>query len=103
MTRLPTKPVCESTVSAMTTISFTPAFSPSGVGRSLLFSDPTTLSKAHLHEAISCMQASGLRGFTTYQPASHYWPFQGIETGIYLALAAAALAVTFAVVRRRDA
>src|SRR6185369_1079308 len=27
MTRLPTNPVCESTVSAMTTISFTPSFS----------------------------------------------------------------------------
>ena len=36
-------------------------------------------------------------------PPSRYWPFQGIETGIYLALAAALLAVTFVVMRRRDA
>jgi hypothetical protein len=71
--------------------------------RSLLFTDPTTLSKDKLHQATSCMQASGFRGFTTYQPAYHYWPFQGIETGIYIALAAAALAVTLAVLRRRDA
>ena len=71
--------------------------------RSLLLADPTTLSRAHLHQATSCMQASGFRGFTTYQPASHYWPFQGIETGIYLALAAILLAVTFFVVRYRDA
>jgi hypothetical protein len=71
--------------------------------RSLLFLDPTTLSKAKLHQAVSCMQASGFRGFTTYQPAYHYWPFQGIETGIYLALAAGLLAVTFLVVRYRDA
>ena len=35
------------------------------------------------------MQAHGWRGFITYQPASRYWPFQGIETGIYLLLAAA--------------
>ena len=35
--------------------------------------------------------------------ASRYWPFQGIETGIYLLLAAALIAVTFTVVRRRDA
>jgi hypothetical protein len=37
------------------------------------------------------------------QPASRYWPFQGIETGIYLLLAAALIAVTFAILRRRDA
>ena len=71
--------------------------------RSLLFTDPTTLSKDRLHQAVSCLQASGFRGFTTYQPAYHYWPFQGIETGIYLVLAAILLAVTFFVVRYRDA
>ena len=69
----------------------------------LLFRDPNTLSRAQVHQAVSCMQASGFRGFTTYQPASHYWPFQGIETGIYLALAAALLAVTVLVIRHRDA
>jgi len=51
----------------------------------------------------TCMQAHGWRGFVTYQPASRYWPFQGIETGIYVLLAAALIAVTFAIVRRRDA
>jgi hypothetical protein len=51
----------------------------------------------------SCMQAHGWRGFVTYQPGSRYWPFQGIETGIYLLLAVALIAVTFAIVRRRDA
>jgi hypothetical protein len=71
--------------------------------RGLLFRDPTTLSRAQVHQAASCMQVSGFRGFTTYQPASHYWPFQGIETGIYLALAAALLAVTVLVIRHRDA
>jgi hypothetical protein len=49
------------------------------------------------------MRAHGWRGFATYQPASRYWPFQGIETGIYLLLAAALIAVTFVIVRRRDA
>jgi hypothetical protein len=71
--------------------------------RRLLLLDPTTLSKANLHQAASCMQASGFRGFTTYQPAYRYWPFQGIETGIYVALAAVLLAVTFLVLRYRDA
>ena len=48
-------------------------------------------------------QAHGIRGYVTYQPASRYWAFQGIETGIFLALAAALIAVAFAVVSRRDA
>jgi hypothetical protein len=52
---------------------------------------------------LSCMQAHGWRGIATYQPASRYWPFQGIETGIFLALAAALITVTFVIVRRRDA
>jgi hypothetical protein len=50
-----------------------------------------------------CLTARGLRGFVTYQPASRYWAFQGIETGIYVVLAAALLAVTAIVVLRRDA
>jgi ABC-type transport system involved in multi-copper enzyme maturation permease subunit len=71
--------------------------------RSLLFRDPTTLVKAQVHQAAACARASGYRGFTTYQPASRFWAFQGIETGIFLALAALLVAVTFVVVSRRDA
>ncbi len=71
--------------------------------RSLLYAGPDTLTKEHLRQAVSCMQSSGFRGFTTYQPASHDGPFQGIETGIFLVLAAGLLAVTLVVVRRRDA
>jgi hypothetical protein len=51
----------------------------------------------------SCLQGHGWRGFVTYQPASRWWPFQGIETGIYLLLAAALVAVAIVIVRRRDA
>ena len=39
----------------------------------------------------------------TYQPASRFWAFQGIETGIFAVLAAALLAVTFWVLKRREA
>jgi hypothetical protein len=56
-----------------------------------------------LSAVFSCMQAHGWRGFATYQPADRYWPFQGIETGIYVLLAAALIAVTVIIVRRRDA
>jgi len=52
---------------------------------------------------LSCLTAHGYRGYVTYQPASRFWAFQGIETGIYLALAAVLLAAAFWVLRRRDA
>jgi len=51
----------------------------------------------------SCLTTRGYRGFITYQPASRYWPFQGIETGIFVILAAALIAVAAIVVLRRDA
>ena len=52
----------------------------------------------------ACAQAlSHFRAFLTYQPADRYWTFQGIETGIFLALTAALIAVTAFVVLRRDA
>ena len=50
-----------------------------------------------------CLTAHGYRGFLSYQPASRYWAFQGIETGIFVLLAAALIAVTAIVVLRRDA
>ena len=34
---------------------------------------------------------------------TRYWPFQFIETGIFVALAAVLIAVSFAVINRRDA
>jgi hypothetical protein len=52
---------------------------------------------------LACLARLGYRSFTTYQPGYRFWPFQFIETGIFVALAAALIAVTFFVVRRRDA
>jgi hypothetical protein len=50
----------------------------------------------------SCLQALGhFRGFLSYQPASRYWTFQGVEAGIFVLLAAVLLAVTAAVLLRR--
>jgi len=46
---------------------------------------------------------AGYHSFTTYQPGYRFWPFQFIETGIFVALAAVLIAVTFLVVRRHDA
>ncbi|MFF2330148.1 MULTISPECIES: ABC transporter permease subunit [unclassified Streptomyces] len=39
--------------------------------------------------------------YLDYHPASHFWPLQLVETGILLALAALAVALTFRVLRRR--
>jgi hypothetical protein len=52
----------------------------------------------------ACTQAlSRFHSFLTYQPADRYWTFQGIETGIFLVLAGALIAVTAAALLRRDA
>jgi hypothetical protein len=46
---------------------------------------------------------TGYRNFVTYQPGDRFWTFQGIETGLFLVLAAILLAVTAVVLIRRDA
>ena len=52
---------------------------------------------------LPCLAAHGYRGYVTFQPASRFWAFQGIETGIFVVLAAILLGVTFWVLKRRDA
>lgn len=64
---------------------------------------PTPKGDTSMPAVFSCMHVHGWRGFVTYQPASRYWPFQGIETGVYVLLAAALMAVTYTIIRRRDA
>jgi ABC-type transport system involved in multi-copper enzyme maturation permease subunit len=56
-----------------------------------------------MSSTLTCLAHLGYRSFVTYQPGYRFWPFQFIETGIFVALAAAMIAVTFFVVRRRDA
>ena len=52
----------------------------------------------------SCARAlARFHGFVTYQPAGRYWTFQGIETSIFVALAAILLTVTAVLLLRRDA
>jgi hypothetical protein len=60
-------------------------------------------AQAPMNATIACMAHLGYRSFTTYQPGYRFWPFQFIEAGIFAALAAVLIAVTFFVVRRRDA
>lgn len=60
-------------------------------------------SNGTVNAVLGCMQRAGYREFYSYQPMSRFWAFQGIETGVFVALAAALIAVTFVVVRGRDA
>jgi hypothetical protein len=75
-------------------VSINPASLPPAC-RSLVFQHPTNF--------FSCLTARGYHGFISYQPASRYWAFQGIETGIFVLLAAVLIAVAAIVVLRRDA
>jgi ABC-type transport system involved in multi-copper enzyme maturation permease subunit len=52
---------------------------------------------------VPCLAAHGYQGSLAYQPASRFWAFQGIETGIFVILAAVLIGVTFWVLSRRDA
>jgi hypothetical protein len=52
-------------------------------------------------EVTACVHAHGWIEFLTYQPADRYWLFQGIESAIFLGLAAALLALAVWWVRRR--
>ncbi|HEY1819924.1 MAG TPA: hypothetical protein VGG83_08345 [Trebonia sp.] len=54
-------------------------------------------------QTVVCLGQHGYTQYLTYQPADRYWPFQLIETGIFVALAAVLIAVTFAFINRRDA
>jgi hypothetical protein len=48
-----------------------------------------------------CLTSQGIREAISYQPASRYWPFQWIETAIYLALALALAGCCFRRLNRR--
>jgi hypothetical protein len=62
-----------------------------------------TLAFTGPRKFFTCLTTHGYHGFITYQPADRYWAFQGIETAIFVVLAAALVAVTAIVVLRRDA
>jgi hypothetical protein len=50
---------------------------------------------------IQCLTQHGYTQWTSYQPASRFWPFQWIEGGWLLALSALLIAATVWLVRRR--
>ena len=64
---------------------------------------PGTNAKAlDLQQMGACLAGHDLHESVVYQPASHYWPLQWYETGIFLALAAALSGSCFWWIRRRQ-
>jgi hypothetical protein len=53
-------------------------------------------------DPIEYLTQHGYTQVTSYQPASHYWPFQWIEFGWLLGLSMLMLATTLWLLRRRS-
>jgi ABC-2 family transporter protein len=51
-------------------------------------------------QIFSCLDAQGFREKVVYQPANRFWTFQFIEAGLFVVLAAALVALTFALLHR---
>ena len=51
----------------------------------------------------ACVHAHGWASIIVWQPADRFWAFQGIESGVLVALAVALIALTIWLVRRRIA
>ncbi|MEU1024571.1 hypothetical protein ABZ366_21240 [Streptomyces sp. NPDC005904] len=78
------------------------------VARGLLASDgsrlPESLCWGPVRDPEQCFSEHGVTGwYTDFHPSSHFWPLQFMETGILLALAAAAAYAAFRLLRRRTA
>jgi hypothetical protein len=77
------------------------------VGSGFLDAQGNRTNSIHCNSAtaqspLQCARDAGYRGnYLAYQPADRFWPFQWIETSIYLAISALAIAVTVWLVGRR--
>jgi hypothetical protein len=61
------------------------------------------ISSVDRNGVASCLGRMGYHTVVTYQPASRYWTFQWIESGIFVALAAALIAFAIYFTLRHDA
>jgi hypothetical protein len=64
-----------------------------GGGNTLVSGESTALN--------NCVAGQGIRVAESYQPASHYWPLQWSETGMFLAVALALAGYCFGRLNRR--
>jgi ABC-type transport system involved in multi-copper enzyme maturation permease subunit len=63
---------------------------------------PGPRSKTGMTQIGACLAQYDLRESVTYQPASHYWPLQWLETAIFLGLTAVLFGLCFWWIRRRQ-
>lgn len=61
------------------------------------------LGKPSLGTVAQCLSQHGYTGWTSYQPASRFWPFLWIEGGWLLALSVLLVGATVWLVHRRTA
>jgi hypothetical protein len=92
------------------TLSYATLVGPNGVDYSntpiISYQDTPAACRAipqQLNRFGSCLSSHGFHTVITYQPASRFWALQGIEAGIFIALAAALIIVAYRVVLTRDA
>ncbi|MFC7246005.1 ABC transporter permease subunit [Catellatospora aurea] len=82
-----------------------PVENPSGqVARIADYSDcfPDGGDVPRLPDIGACLAEYDLHQTVTYHPASHYWPLQWMESGLFLALCAALVGTCFWWIRRRQ-
>ena len=91
--RCPAAPGCSRATSCRTA-----SRSPASCASPPSASRPTTRQASD-----ACLAQHGFASLVKFQPASRYWTFQWIESGIFVALAAILVAAAVIAVRRRDA
>ena len=80
------------------------SYPPSNILNQFCASPPATTGKTGAPQGWGpCLVQHGYTMWTSYQPASRFWPFQWIEGGWLLALSALLIAATVWLVQRRAA
>ncbi|MEV8517839.1 ABC transporter permease subunit [Dactylosporangium sp. NPDC051484] len=74
--------------------------SPQGFAQAHIHGPRTELDQAS--QIGACLAKYDLHETVTYHPASHYWPLQWVETGIFLVLAGSLAGTCFWWIRRRQ-
>ena len=82
---------------------FAGGFPPMSLVNQFCSSIPPGKGKPSSGTFAQCLAPHGYMQWTSYQPASRFWPFQWIEGGWLLALSALLIAATIWLVRRRAA
>jgi hypothetical protein len=82
-------------------VSIIPAACESAISHGLGSNGANTLVPGESTALNNCVASQGIRVAESYQPASHYWPLQWSETGMYLALSLALAGYCFWLLNRR--